>query len=98
MGVGGGLLPFNHFWLLKRALSVSNGMSVLKFLRQQVSTISKFLSDAFLEKYKVCVCFFVCMGGGVIRPPMNSNLKNCTRTSDYQSNEPPRKTLCAPRA
>ena len=81
---GGGLLPSNQHWPLKKALSICNRMSFLKFLRQKI-TISKFLSDTFWENTSW-------EGRGVIHPLITLNLKKGIKTSDYQPNEPIRST------
>ena len=87
----GGLLPFNHFSLTKRALahSISNRMSLdLKFPRQPMAT-TKFLSDALRENTRFGVV-------GVIYSPITLNLNRGTITFDYQSNEAPSKFRRSP--
>ena len=66
-GMGGGLLPSNHFWLLTKALafSISNGIELfLEFLGQQMA-ISKFLSNTFWENPR-------CEGGYLPSSPLES--------------------------
>ena len=93
VSVEGGLVALQSPLLtIKRGTSPFNfqlNELFLKFLWQQMA-ISKFLSDGFQGNTW-------CIGGrGLIHPPIALNLKKGTRTSDYQSSEPPPKFIQSP--
>ena len=76
-GSEGELFPSNHFWLLKKVLSISN----------QISLFWSFYDNKWPSQNSIwCILGKYEVRG--IRPPITLNIKKGIRTSDYQSSVP----------